>query len=206
MNHLVNSLTAFMTFTLLAIGGENAIFTRALGLSSGLRVLRTPKKDTVYFCTALTFFQITNSLRAFFVMPLISRLLPGEFIRFVTPVVIVALCALSYIIVAMTMSVVLKRKTFANIIYSVTGASINTAIVGTIIYSLNRGLTFSQTMGYRVGSSIGYFLSMLLIEEGERKIREDLVPKHFKGLPVMLIYISILALAIYGLTGHNLAL
>ena len=206
MTHLLNSLTAFMTFTLLAIGGENAIFTRALGLSSGLRTLRSPKKDTVYFCTALTFFQIINSLLAFFIVPLVSRLIPGEFIRFVTPVIIVVICAVSYIIVALTMGMVLKRKTFTNIIYSVTGASINSAIVGTIIHSLNQGLTFSQTMGYRVGSSIGYFLSMLLIEEGERKIREDLVPKHFKGLPVMLIYISILALAIYGLTGHNLAL
>ncbi|MBQ3394276.1 MAG: hypothetical protein IJG64_03885 [Oscillospiraceae bacterium] len=206
MNHLLNSLTAFMTFTLLAIGGENAIFTRALGLSSGLRVLRTPKKDTLYFCTALTFFQIINSLLAFFVVPLVSRLLPGEYIRFVTPVIIVVLCALSYIIVAMTMGLVLKRKTFTNIIYSVTGASINSAIVGTIIYSLNQGLTFSQTMGYRVGTSVGYFLAMLLIEEGQRKIRDDLVPKPFKGLPVMLVYISILALAIYGLTGHTLAL
>ena len=206
MNHLLNSLTAFMTFTLLAIGGENAIFTRALGLSSGLRVLRTPKKDTLYFCTALTFFQIINSLLAFFVVPLVSRLLPGEYIRFVTPVIIVVLCALSYIIVAMTMGLVLKRKTFTNIIYSVTGASINSAIVGTIIYSLNQGLTFSQTMGYRVGTSVGYFLAMLLIEEGQRKIRDDLVPKPFKGLPVMLVYISILTLAIYGLTGHTLAL
>ncbi len=205
-SHLMHSLTAFFTYAMLAIGGENAIFSRSLGLSGGLRMLKSPKKDTIYFCTALGFFQILNSLLVYFIMPLLSRIIPAEYIRFVTPVVIVAICALSYIVVAFGMTMVMKRRAFINVIYSVTGAAINSAIVGTIIYSLNRGLTFSQTIGYRIGSSVGYFLAMLLIEEGQRKIRDDLVPKQFKGLPVTLIYISIIALAIYGFTGHNLAL
>ena len=47
---------------------------------------------------------------------------------------------------------------------------------------------------------------MLLVSEGERKINHDMVPQHFRGLPITLIYISVLALAIFGLTGNTMAL
>ena len=78
--------------------------------------------------------------------------------------------------------------------------------VGTIILTLGRGFNFIETIGFATGSSIGYLLAMLLISEGERKIRHDLVPENFRGLPITLIYISVLALAIYGLTGNTMVL
>ena len=42
--------------------------------------------------------------------------------------------------------------------------------------------------------------------EGHRKIDRRSVPASFRGMPVMLIYIGILALAVYGFTGHGLAI
>ena len=78
--------------------------------------------------------------------------------------------------------------------------------MGTIIFTTTLGLTLVETVGFAFGSSIGYMLAMLLIIEGERKIRHDLVPANFRGLPITLIYISVLALAVYALTGHRVAL
>ena len=108
--------------------------------------------------------------------------------------------------VVLVLGFTLKRSAFKKIIYSLTSASINSAIVGTIILSLGRGFNFVETIGFGLGSSIGYLLAMMLISEGERKINHDLVPQNFRGLPITLIYISVLALAIFGLTGNTMAL
>ena len=206
MNQVLNSILTFFAYSVLAIGAQNIIFTRGLGLSSGLRMINDPRKDTLYFCGALTFFQIINSVLVYFISPVINRSFLSEYSRFITPVLIVVCCALSYMIVVFGLSMTIKKSTFRKIIHSLTGASINSAIVGTIILTLSSGFDLIETIGFAFGSSIGYFLAMLLISEGERKLRHDLIPENFRGLPVTLIYISVLALAVYGLTGHSMAL
>ena len=206
MNQVLNSILTFFAYSVLAIGAQNVIFTRGLGLSSGLRMINDPGKDTLYFCGALTFFQIINSMLVYFISPVINRSFLSEYSRFITPVLIVVCCALSYMIVVFGLSMTIKKSTFRKIIHSLTGASINSAIVGTIILTLSSGFNLIETIGFAFGSSIGYFLAMLLISEGERKLRHDLIPENFRGLPVTLIYISVLALAVYGLTGHSMAL
>ena len=206
MNQVLNSILTFFAYSVLAIGAQNVIFTRGLGLSSGLRMINYPRKDTLYFCGALTFFQIINSMLVYFISPVINRSFLSEYSRFITPVLIVVCCALSYMIVVFGLSMTIKKSTFRKIIHSLTGASINSAIVGTIILTLSSGFNLIETIGFAFGSSIGYFLAMLLISEGERKLRHDLIPENFRGLPVTLIYISVLALAVYGLTGHSMAL
>ena len=206
MSQLINNLVSFFAYSILAIGAQNVIFSRGLGLSTGLRMINDPRKDTLYFCGALTFFQIVDSVLVYFVTPFIYKSPMADYARFITPVVIVMCCAISYILVVFGMGMFLKKSTFKKIIHSLTSASINSAIVGTIILTLSRGMNLLETIGFGFGSSIGYLLAMLLISEGERKIRHDLVPENFKGLPVTIIYISVLALAIYGLTGHTMAL
>ena len=206
MSQLMNNSVSFFAYSILAIGAQNVIFSRGLGLSTGLRMINDPRKDTLYFCGALTFFQIVDSVLVYFVTPLIYKSQLADYARFITPVVIVLCCAISYILVVFGIGMFLKKSTFKKIIHSLTSASINSAIVGTIILTLSRGMNLLETIGFGFGSSIGYLLAMLLISEGERKIRHDLVPENFKGLPVTIIYISVLALAIYGLTGHTMAL
>ena len=94
---------------------------------------------------------------------------------------------------------------FKDVVRSVTSASINSAIVGTVILTVYQGLDFGESIAFALGSSVGYFLAIVLISEGERKIAHDRVPEAFRGLPITLIYISILALGIYGLIGHMIA-
>lgn len=206
MASVFDSVMLFFSYSILAIGTQNVIFARGLGLSNGLRMINDPKKDTLYFCFALTGFQMMNSLLMYFINPLIYISPLAAYARFITPVIIVLCCAVSFIVVVLLLSVLLKRSTFRRLIHSITGASINSAIVGTIILTLSRGFDLVETLGFGLGSSIGYLLAMLLISEGERKIHHELVPENFRGLPIRLIYISVLALAVYGLTGYSMAL
>lgn len=203
MTELLEMLISFFGLSLVAVGAQNAIFTRGLGLSSGLRMLSDSGKNTGHFCAALAVFQLMTSVIVYFAMPLVNMAGFGAYRRFVLPTIIVVACTISYVIVILTLSAIMKER-FKEVVQSVTSASINSAIVGTVILTVYRGMNLWQSIAFGLGSSVGYFIAIVLISEGERKISHDRVPEVFRGLPITLIYISILALAIYGLIGHTI--
>ena len=84
-------------------------------------------------------------------------------------------------------------------------ATFNTCILGTLFISTIQSFSLVQTMGFALGSGVGYVLAVQVVTEGQRKLQSDAVPATFRGLPITLLYIGILALAIYGFTGHMLA-
>ena len=49
-------------------------------------------------------------------------------------------------------------------------------------------------------------LAVLLVTEARHRLRSKAIPEAFRGLPITLIYIGVLALAIYGFTGHSVIL
>ena len=206
MNDTLKILVEFFAYSLVAMGAQNAIFTRALGLSSGMRMLSDPRKNTFYFCGALTVFQLMTSVIVYFVMPLVSAAGFAHLRRFVLPTIIVLACTVSYVVVVTLLSIVASKERFKELIQSVTSASITGTIVGTVLLTNYQGLSLLQSIGFGLGSSVGYMLALLLISEGDRKIAHDKVPESLRGLPITLVYISVLALAIYGLTGHAVAL
>jgi len=204
MNDIIEMLISYFGLALVAAGAQNAVFTRALGISSGLRMLHDSKKSTGYFCAALTVFQLMSVVIVYFALPLVDVLGFGRYRRFVLPAIVVAACTVSYVVIIVLLSMIMGDK-FKDVVRSVTSASINSAIVGTVILTGYQGLDFGESIAFALGSSFGYFLAIILISEGERKIAHDRVPEAFRGLPITLIYISILALGIYGLIGHMIA-
>ncbi len=83
-------------------------------------------------------------------------------------------------------------------------ATFNCAVLGSIVIALTSGYGVFQAAGYALGSGIGYTAALLLIWEGRRRIALTDVPRAFRGLPILLLYMGILSLAIYGLIGHQL--
>ena len=49
-------------------------------------------------------------------------------------------------------------------------------------------------------------LGTVLVTEARHRLRSKAIPKAFRGLPITLVYIGVLALAIYGFTGHSVIL
>ena len=49
-------------------------------------------------------------------------------------------------------------------------------------------------------------LAVMLVTEADRRLRSEAIPEAFRGLPITLVYIGVLALAIYGFTGHSVIL
>ena len=77
-----------------------------------------------------------------------------------------------------------------------------TLYIRPLLIGTTRHFDLLQTMGFALGSGVGYVLAVLVVREGARKMDNEDVPATFRGLPVTLLYIGILALAIYGFTGH----
>ena len=69
-----------------------------------------------------------------------------------------------------------------------------------------QSFTLEQSMGFGLGSGLGYLLAVMLVTEADRRLRSEAIPEAFRGLPITLIYIGVLALAIYGFTGHSVIL
>ena len=147
-----------------------------------------------------------TSVIVHFAAPLVDKFGFGEYRRFAMPTIIVVACTVSYMIVILSLSLILSEGKFREVVQSVTGASINSAIVGTVILSQNYGFALDESIVFGLASSAGYFIAMMLISEADKKICHERVPEALKGLPITLIYISVLALSVYGLTGHGLAL
>ena len=74
-----------------------------------------------------------------------------------------------------------------------------------VIREVRRALPQLLNFGVALGSGVGYVLAVQVVLEGQRKLDSEKVPGIFRGLPVALLYIGILALAIYGFTGHTVA-
>ena len=79
-------------------------------------------------------------------------------------------------------------------------------MLGTLLICANQNFTLLQSVAFGFGSGLGYLFAVFIVDEGHRRLRSKDVPAIFKGLPASLVYIGILSLAIYGLTGHSVTL
>lgn len=119
-----------------------------------------------------------------------------------------SISTLACVCVVFTLLYLVTRAWFPRIHYPLrrdaANAAFSCAVLGTILIAFSGGYGFVKTVGFAFGSGIGYTAALLLVREGRRRIALSDVPRAFRGLPIMLLYIGILSLAIYGLIGHQL--
>ena len=79
----------------------------------------------------------------------------------------------------------------------------NCAILGATINAISYGYTFAQSMVYSFGAGCGYMLAMVLFAgiREEKLYNTDGVPTPFKGVGIILVSASIMALSFMGFTG-----
>ncbi len=200
---MIQAILDFFMITLLAMTAQNVIFSRGLGVSGGLRVLRDERKSILYFCACLLFFQVMAISIIYVVMPFIDSSVLVSYRLFILPVLTVMACAISYLTTVFILATAMQRRKFALIISSLTSASINSAIVGTVLLVNSQSFTYIEALGFGIGSSVGYLLALLLIGEKDLRINRENVPESFRGISIDLIYIAIIALAVHGITGDG---
>lgn len=203
MSEVLSALGTFVVFAVSAMFAQNAIFSRALGVSRLLKLVEDSSRDTLLFACLLCCIQVISGFLSYFANQLLA---PLSFRAAVRPLALVLCCAVAFFIVLAVVVFVVKPQNSKTVIAVLPTATFNTAVMGTMLLCINQSFTLLQTVGFSFGSAWGYLLAMLLVNEGQRKLRSRAVPAAFKGLPITLLYIGILALAFYGFTGHRVSL
>lgn len=200
---VLQTLGDFFLLMLVAMFVENTIFSRGIGLSRLVKLVTDSPVDSIIFCSLLTLIQVMSAPLGFFA----SQALAASgwwFQSYLRPLAFV-LCAIVAFVLAIILINVFRlpqRKEMMNVLPM---ATFNCAVLGPMLLSGVQNFTFVQTMGFALGSALGYGFAVILLSEGQRKLGSKKVPAPFRGLPINLLYLGILALAIYGLTGHRVA-
>lgn len=83
-------------------------------------------------------------------------------------------------------------------------AAFNSAAFGALLVAASERYSLGGWIGFGLGSGIGYTGALLLLYIAQEQFQMMDIPKVFRGLPILLVYIGIISLSIYGLIGHQL--
>ena len=204
MKEVVSRSAVFFSYALLAIFAQNAVFTRALGVSRMVQLVGDDRTSSALFGMMLCITQVLVAPAAFFagrwfIAPLDNRaqLRPLVYIASIAVV-----CLAEHLVLWLLRS--LPRR--SQLLRIVPLAALNSGVLGTVLVERTQTFTLGQSLGFGLGSGIGYVLAVLLVTEARHRLRSKAIPKAFRGLPITLVYIGVLALAIYGFTGHSVIL
>ncbi len=188
---------------LIAIFLENTIFTRALGTSSILLMLR--KKFNIFlFGVIMTIITLISSLGTALIKPMLDGV---EYERYILPLAYVLIIGVVYIFTLIFCAKFLKKQ-MPQIRPLIHLSAFNCAVLGALLLSTNSSIarihSAAGIVGFGLGSGIGFTLAAYLISLAYDRLNSDKIPKAFRGFPITMIYIGILSLAFYGLVGHEL--
>ena len=203
MREVVNSSVVFFSYALLAIFAQNAVFTRALGVSRMVQLVGDDRTSSVLFGTMLCITQVLVAPLAFMAGGLIAPLENRAQLR---PLVYVASIVVACVAEHLVLWLLRGLPRRGQLLRIVPLAGLNSGVLGTVLVERTQTFTLGQSLGFGLGSGIGYVLAVLLVTEARHRLRSRAIPKAFRGLPIALVYIGVLALAIYGFTGHSVIL
>ncbi|MFV0414346.1 MAG: Rnf-Nqr domain containing protein [Oscillospiraceae bacterium] len=204
MNLVIQNLVSFFSIVLVAMFVQNAIFTRGLGVSRLVKLVSDSAVDSIIFCALLTLIQVLSAPLAYFANGYLSQT-RFWFRGYVRPLVLVLCVTVAFVVVIIAITA-LRLPNAKDILAVLPMASFNCAVLGPLLLTATYSYTFVQTMGFALGSGLGYGFAVLIVSEGQRKLVSRIIPATFRGLPVNLLYIGILALALYGLIGHRVVI
>lgn len=202
MSEVLHLVGVFFSYAVLAIFAQNAIFTRGLGVSRLVQLVGDKRTSSWWFALMLCITQVLVAPLAFYAGRLLAPLPNRAQLRPVVYLVCIAVvCLFELVILKLA-----KGPRSGQLIRILPIAAVNSGVLGTVLVERTQSFTLEQSIGFGLGSGLGYLLAVMLVTEAQNRLRSRAIPEAFRGLPVTLIYIGVLALAIYGFTGHSVIL
>ena len=199
---LSEALTIFFGYAVMAVLAQNAVFTRALGVSRLVQLVGDERTNSLLFGVLQCITQFLLAPVAWYVGSAAAALGLGARSR---PLVYLA-CIAVVSVAEMAFLYFVKLPWQRQLLRILPLACLNTCVLGTLLLGRTQSFSLLQSMGFGLGSGVGYLLAVLLVTEAQNRLRSQSIPSAFRGMPITLIYIGVLALAIYGLTGHTVIL
>lgn len=202
MSDVLHLVGVFFSYAVLAIFAQNAVFTRSLGVSRLVQLVGDERTSSWWFALMLCITQVLVAPLVYFAGSFIAPLPNRAQLRPVMYLTcIAAVCLFELLVLKLA-----KGPRSGQLIRILPIAAINSGVLGTVLVERIQSFTLEQSLGFGLGSGLGYLLAVMLVTEAQNRLRSRAIPEAFRGLPITLIYIGVLALAIYGFTGHSVIL
>ena len=201
MNDVMQAVGVFFSYAVLAVFAQNAVFTRGLGVSRLVQLVGDERTSSGWFALLLCVTQVLVAPLAFYAGGVIAAQSNPAQLRPLVYLTCVAVVSLFEFIVLWAAR---GKRHGGQLLRILPLAAVNSGVLGTVLVERTQSFTLEQSMG--LGSGLGYLLAVMLVTEADRRLRSEAIPEAFRGLPITLIYIGVLALAIYGFTGHSVIL
>lgn len=202
MSDVLHLVGVFFSYAVLAIFAQNAVFTRSLGVSRLVQLVGDERTSSWWFALMLCITQVLVAPLVYFAGSFIAPLPNRAQLRPVMYLTcIAAVCLFELLVLKLA-----KGPRSGQPIRILPVAAVNSGVLGTVLVERTQSFTLEQSLGFGLGSGLGYLLAVMLVTEAQNRLRSRAIPEAFRGLPITLIYIGVLALAIYGFTGHSVIL
>jgi Na+-transporting NADH:ubiquinone oxidoreductase subunit E len=179
-----------------AIFTNNMILSNFLGMCSFIAVSREIP-TSLGLGQAVTFVLAFTSIINYLVYHYVLLPLGLEYLRFI--VFIISIAAFVQLI-----EMIVERY-FPNLYYALgiflPLITVNCAILGVSLFMIIRDYTLIQTIGFSIGSGIGWTLAIVALAGIRQKLKRATVPKGLEGPGITLIVIGLMALAFVGFSG-----
>ena len=133
--------------------------------------------------------------------PLDSLIGTSVLAKWLRPVMIVLVTLLLYLVIS-RLTAKLLPEWYAKAGRLMPIAAFNNLVIGiALIVNHQFAISFPGTIGLALGACVGFLILSWLTSEGMERLDNPDVPKAFRGLPAILVYLGILSLALMGFSG-----
>lgn len=174
---------------------SNMIFSNFLGMCSFIAVSKEIETATG-LGIAVTFVLTITTIINFFLYKLVVRF-NIEYLKYI--IFIISIAAFVQLLE------MILEKYIPNLYYALgiflPLITVNCAILGVSLFMVIRNYNFLQTVGFAIGSGLGWMLAIVSMAGIRSKIKDSSVPKGLQGSPLTLIITGIMAMAFIGFSG-----
>ena len=179
-----------------AIFTQNILLSYFLGFCPFIGVSRE-LKASIGLGGAVIFVMVSTCMLNWLAYHYVLEPLNLQFFRFILFIIIIA---------AFVQFVEMVIDRFSPRLYQVLGVflpliTVNCAILGVSLFMVIRDYTFIVTIGYGLGSGIGWFLAIIAMGAIRQKLKNERIPAGLQGPGITLIIAGLMALAFIGFTG-----
>ena len=174
---------------------SNMIFSNFLGMCSFIAVSKKIETATG-LGIAVTFVLTITTVINYFLYKLVV-MFNIEYLRYI--IFIISIAAFVQVLE------MILEKYVPNLYYALgiflPLITVNCAILGVSLFMVIREYNFLQTVGFAIGSGLGWMLAIVSMAGIRSKIKENSIPEGLRGFPITLIITGILAMAFIGFSG-----
>jgi len=179
-----------------AVFTQNILLSYFLGLCPFIGVSREIK-SAFGLGLAVIFVMTTTCVLNWLAYHYVLEPLGLEFFRFILFIIIIAAFVqfVEMVIERYSPALYLRLGVFLPLI------TVNCAILGASLFMLIRNYSFIVTIGYGLGSGIGWFLAIIAMAGIRQKLANERIPQGLQGPGITLIIAGLMAMAFIGFSG-----